>query len=91
MSHSIFLGLLTTLYNTYHLLYCTGCIQMISNYSTKDVETEKNGANITFNTSRIYTTLYNTYHLLYYKGHIQMTSNYSTIDVETENNGVKKC
>ena len=31
----------TTLYLTYELLYCRGCIQMTSNYSTIDVEGEK--------------------------------------------------
>ena len=31
---SYIIGLSTILYHTYHLLYCTGHIQMINNYST---------------------------------------------------------
>ena len=31
----------TTLYHTYQLLYCTGHIQIISNYSMREVEAEE--------------------------------------------------
>ena len=77
----------TTLYLTYQLLYCTGHIEILSNYSIIELEAkeiEYQDVNITFSILRIYTTLYHTYQLLYCTGHIEMTSNYSTMEVEAE-------
>ena len=70
MSHFI-LRISTTLYHTYQLLYCTGHIQMTSNYSTIDVKKENNkvrNVKVTFNVLTISTTLYYIYLLLYCKG-----------------------
>ena len=54
------------LYHTYKLLYCTGHIQMTSNYSAIEKECEEIGCkneNITFYILMISTTSYHAYKL----------------------------